>query len=90
MEAKPQGLKRPLAEPECPATKKLRTRFTDEQNELVRSHFNLTGDSATPSLEACRDVLAAHSETFIGRTVGDVKDKARNLVLKLKKAANNI
>jgi len=57
---------------------------------LLRSHFNLTGDSATPSLEACRDVLAAHSETFIGRTVGDVKDKARNLALKLKKAANNI
>jgi len=36
------------------------------------------------------EFLAAHSETFIGRTEGGVKDKARNLVLKLKKAANNI
>ena len=90
MEDKPQGLKRPLAEPECPATKKLRTKFTEEQNEIVRRHFNLTGDSATPSLEACREFLAAHSAAFIGRTVGDVKDKARNLILKLKKATSNV
>ena len=56
----------------------------------MQSHFSLTGKSAIPSLEACREFLAAHSETFSGRTEKDVKDKARNLVLKLKKATNNM
>jgi len=56
----------------------------------VLSHFSLTGESAILSLEACREFLAAHSETFSGRTEKDVKDKARNLVVKLTKATNNV
>ena len=63
-----------------------------EEEEVLKTAFSLTVDSAPPRLEEADAFLqaATHPHLFVGRRKKDVVDKCRTILRQMKKGSSQV